>query len=94
LRIEFSATARADLDAIHDYIAADNPDAAMRTIHAILRTIRSLAEFPALGRPWSSEDPITRSLVIQGLPYRVLYQANPESISIVTKVHTSRRFPD
>jgi toxin ParE1/3/4 len=94
LKIEFSATARADLHAIQDYIATDNPKAATRTIQAILRTIRSLGEFQALGRPWSPEDPFTRSLVVQGLPYRVLYQAQTDTISIVTIVHTSRRFPD
>jgi toxin ParE1/3/4 len=42
--------ARTDLDAIWDYIAADNPDAADALLQRIGNILRMLAENPRAGR--------------------------------------------
>ncbi|MBI1851113.1 MAG: type II toxin-antitoxin system RelE/ParE family toxin [Planctomycetes bacterium] len=44
-----SPEAEADLDSIHDFIAADDPDAARRVILEIRDAVRRLAEMPHLG---------------------------------------------
>ena len=42
--------ARADLRAIHDYIAKDSPQNAKRVAHEIRRKAEALAEPPRIGR--------------------------------------------
>jgi plasmid stabilization system protein ParE len=46
----FHPEARTDLDHVYEYIAADNPEAADRTITDILARIRGLVPFPQQGR--------------------------------------------
>jgi plasmid stabilization system protein ParE len=45
----FHPEARTDLDNIHEYIAADNPEAADRVISDILARIRGLVRFQEQG---------------------------------------------
>ena len=60
-----------DLDRIVEYIAEDNPAAAL----AVLSTIRDaplvLLEYPHIGRPGRVQG--TRELVVSGLPYILPY---------------------
>jgi plasmid stabilization system protein ParE len=43
------------LQDIHDFIAADNPDAAAATVRGIFDRTRALADFPEMGaRHWAS----------------------------------------
>ena len=46
---EFHPAAQADLDEIWEYIAANNIDAADRTIQTILSALHGLAPFPHQG---------------------------------------------
>src|SRR5437867_8028874 len=49
-RFVLAPAARDDLDEIHAYIAADNPDAAEHTREAAFATFAMLAQTPGLGR--------------------------------------------
>lgn len=49
-RAVLSPLAEADLDAIWLYIARDSPAAADRFIDGVLRTCRTLADSPSMGR--------------------------------------------
>lgn len=46
----WTARARADLKAIHDYIAKDSPQNAKNVVREMLRKAEGLAELPHLGR--------------------------------------------
>ena len=53
--ITWTAEAQRWLQDIFEYIAADNPDAAMRTVNGIYERTQVLATFPELGhRYWAS----------------------------------------
>lgn len=41
-----------DLKRLHEFIAARNPDAAMRAVHTLLEAAESLSNFPEKGRVW------------------------------------------
>lgn len=60
--LEWLETARADLLAIVDYIADDNPDAAQRLKDDIEAKAAKLPEFPKLYRPGRAEG--TREMVV------------------------------
>jgi toxin ParE1/3/4 len=51
MRLEWSALASEDRDAIFDYIEADNPSAAIGVDQRISEQIERLVSFPELGRP-------------------------------------------
>lgn len=88
--IEFSRRAQANLGHIHDYIAEHNPPVADAIVARLLQSIRYLELFPELGPLWRAGP--TRALSIPGLPYRVHYQIDRETVQILTVVHTSRRW--
>lgn len=92
MKIEFSDTALRDLIAIRDYISHDSPAAAERTLIRIQQSVRHLATFPELGRPWF--DTGTRALSIPGLPYRVHYEITGQTVYVLTVRHTRRTLPD
>lgn len=48
---EFHPEAEADINAISEYIAEDDPDAADRMIDKIVATIEALVPFPHQGHP-------------------------------------------
>lgn len=92
MRVVFTPLALTDIRAIHDYIAADNPPAAGRTVARIRRAVESLETFPELGRAW--EGGPTRALSIAGIPYRVHYRVRDEELQILRVYHTARMPPD
>lgn len=92
MKIVLAPRARADLRAIHDFIAADNRPAAQRTLSRIRRTVESLQTFPELGRPW--EGGPTRALSIAGVPYRIHYRVREEVLQILRVFHTARMPPE
>ena len=79
------------LDAIREFIAEDNPNAAARVCGAIEATATSLAEYPHLGRPGRVDG--TRELVVVDLPYVIVYRVADEMVRIVAVLHTSRQWP-
>ena len=84
--------ARANLIAVSEYIAQDNPDASAKTVAALTRAVESLKRFPAAGRP--GRVPGIRELVVSGTPYIVPYRVRSSTIEIARVYHTSRRWPD
>lgn len=92
MKVVFTPLALADLRAIHSYIDADNPAAAVRTISRIRRAVESLETFPELGRAW--EGGPTRALSIAGIPYRVHYRVREDELQILRVFHTARMPPE
>jgi toxin ParE1/3/4 len=80
-----------DLEAIREFIAQDNPEAAGR-VHATIRAaVDPLANYPNLGRAGRVDG--TRELIIADFPYIVAYRVVENQIRILSVIHTSRQWP-
>jgi toxin ParE1/3/4 len=91
LKLELSAWAQADRDAIFDYIEADNPRAAVTADRRISDRVKLLGRLPRSGRPGRVEG--TRELVITRTPYIVTYRIVGATVRILRVLHSSRRWP-
>jgi toxin ParE1/3/4 len=93
MRVVIGAKARADLDGIYDFIAADRPAVAASVITRILNSIQLLGAFPRMGR--RGRVPTTHERVVTGLAYVIVYRVDEErdEVSIVSVVHTARDRP-
>ncbi|MBO6940160.1 MAG: type II toxin-antitoxin system RelE/ParE family toxin [Deltaproteobacteria bacterium] len=83
MKVVWTATAVARLEAIEDFIASDDPQAAERFIDALLAIGESLADSPQRGRvvpelPGSG----LREVIHHG--YRIVYRATTKRIEILT----------
>ncbi|NHZ87022.1 MAG: type II toxin-antitoxin system mRNA interferase toxin, RelE/StbE family [Planctomycetia bacterium] len=74
------------LEELADYIALDNPQAALKWAETIQRSVIKLTKFPQLGREVPE---IKRSDIreIIGENYRIIYRVETERISILTIRH-------
>ena len=76
----------AEIEAIGDWIARDDPPAARRMMERLYRRCQSLDHFPERGRPYGAA---WRALD-EG-PYVVIYRVeSPERVVIVAIMHSSR----
>lgn len=87
-RLTFARGARVDLQEIHDYIAADNPDAAERVVCAIESRCRSIVDMPNSGRKREELKPGLRS-VREG-NFIILYLGTEDGVYIVRIIHSKR----
>ena len=78
-----------DIEAIGDYIAQDNPAAAMRFMEKLYRRCQSLEQFPHRGRPYGD-----RYRAISEGNYVIIYQIedadNETRVIIVAAIHGAR----
>ena len=88
-RIQKSSRAETDLEAIADYIAADNLDAAIRWSDDISRTFELLANHPLLGEDVSDLQLGTRRQVF--VNYLIFYRPTDDGIVVVRVLHGSRK---
>jgi len=65
--LEWSARARRNIGDLIDYIAAENPKAALAVVSEIIRTAEALTGEPMLGHPGRRGG--TRELVVPKYPY-------------------------
>jgi toxin ParE1/3/4 len=80
-----------NLIAVSEYISQDNPDAAARTVAAIVKAVESLEHFPSLGRPGRISG--TRELVVSGTQYIVPYRVRGDVVQLIRVFHASRKWP-
>jgi toxin ParE1/3/4 len=91
LRIRWTRPALADLEAIGDFIARDNPAAARRIVVGLVASVDALRDYPNLGRPGRLTG--TRELVVSGTPYVVPYRVLGDDVQILAVFHGARRWP-
>ena len=91
MRVNWLRAARANLIAVSEYISQDNPDAAARTVAAIVRAVETLEHFPSLGRPGRISG--TRELVVSGTPYIVPYRVRGDVVQLIRVFHAARKWP-
>lgn len=92
MRLVRTATYRADLEAIVDYIAAENPRAALAIWDEIENQVERLATYPDSGRIGRVE--ATRELVVNRTPYIVGYHIREDAVVILRVLHGARQWPD
>ncbi len=88
MKLRFHAAALADLEGIHNHIAADSPTEANAVVQRILRSLVRLQDFPHSGRQGTV--PGTQELVVPGLPYIAVYGVETDQITVVAVFHTAQ----
>ena len=91
MRIHWTRPALADLEAIGDFIARDNPVAAKQLVVSLVASVDALRDHPNLGRPGRLAE--TRELVVAGTPYIVPYRVLGDDVEILAVFHGARRWP-
>jgi toxin ParE1/3/4 len=91
MRLEWLPLALRDFDEIVDYIAADNPLAAIAQGDEIEGQVADLLDNRHLGRPGRIKG--TRELVVVHTPYVVAYRVSKGCIQILRVLHGARLWP-
>jgi addiction module RelE/StbE family toxin len=92
VRVDWSQSAVADLQAIAEWIEQDRDLAtANRVTRAIYDSVQSLRTMPYRGRYGRLEH--TRELVVARLPYVVVYQVLEERLVVLSVLHGAQRWP-
>ena len=90
--IAWTAEAQCWLEDIFEYIAADNPQAAARTVQEIYERAQILATFPEIGHRYVSSSRNVRVLLYGH--YRIAYLVkDDENIDILGVFHGSLDIP-
>ena len=90
MRVVWTPEALQDRVDVWDYIAADNPQAAIRMDELFSDAAARLTDHPKLGKPGKIQG--TRELIPHE-NYRLVYEINGETIWMLALVHTSRQWP-
>ena len=88
MRIRWTHAAAADMKAIYDYLTEHEPHLARSTVIELRQSIRSLKEFPHMGRPGREEG--TRELLHQRLPQIVVYRVKEDAVEILRIWHPAQ----
>lgn len=87
--VVWTPRARADLKAIHDYIAKDAPLNVKQIIHKIVRKADLLLTFPQAGKKvLDLNDEDVREVHVYS--WRIIYQLKNDTAHILTVVHKRR----
>ncbi len=90
MKVAWSPQAELDRLSIFQFIAADNPSAALRIDNLFSEAARRLSNIPYLGRQGTVAG--TRE-VIPHPHYRLVYEIDDGTIWILTLLHTARQWP-
>jgi len=90
VRLVWTRPAREDRKAICEYIAADNPSAALDPDELLSEKPASLVEHPGLGRPGRAEG--TRELVAHR-NYILIYDVAGDLVRVLRVLHATRMWP-
>lgn len=91
MRIRWTKGASQNLNHVHEFIAQDNPAAAIDIVLKIIKSVELLSVNPGIGRVGRLFD--TRELIISGTPYIVPYRVKTGCIDILRVLHSSMRWP-
>lgn len=84
----FSLEARQDLQGIHDYIAADDPAAALRLVERLEQSCQLLAENPLMGEACEFLAERLRMTAVGN--YIVFHRPDDDGAKIVRVIHGAR----
>ena len=83
--------AEEDLSAIIDYIAQDNPQAALELYKNFITQFEYLAQFPKSGRLRTEFHPVVRSITVGRY---IVFFCETSQVEIVRVLHGARSFPE
>jgi plasmid stabilization system protein ParE len=91
--IQWTETARADLRAIHAYVARDSRVYARRLVDRIRKSVGRLRRFPESGaRVLEWDRPDVREVLAGN--YRVIYRLRNNTVQVLTVIHGARLLSD
>ena len=88
-RLIWTEPALADLDAIADYIALDNPAAASRLVQRMFESVERLERFPSSGKH-PAELPRSSYREIVVTPCRVFYRVEGDTVFLLYVMRAER----
>lgn len=91
MSLVWTGPAENDLIEILEFIADDNPAAALRTIERIESLALHLIDSPLSGRTGSV--PGTRELPVPGLPFILIYRVRTAGVEVLRVLHGARQWP-
>jgi len=91
MRIRWTEGAVGNLDQVEEYIAQDNPPAAVAAVLKIIEAAQMLADYPSIGKRGRERG--TRELVVAGLPFIIIYAVHREELVIIRVLHTAMKYP-
>jgi toxin ParE1/3/4 len=92
VKLRWTLPAVDHLREIFEYMAADNPGAAVRTVERIRNAIRQTARMPNAGRLGRVGG--TREVVVPGTAYLVAYRVLDDAIHVLAVLHGARKWPE
>jgi len=92
MKIIWTELALFDLDQAREYIMANSPNAAAKTIDWIEKSLEALQAFPKMGRLGRVSG--TRELVIPETPFILPYRIQDNHIEILAVLHGARQWDD
>lgn len=90
MKVRWLRKALHNLEVIHEYIARDNPEAALKLVIKIRSAVKQLETFPEMGRVGRVKE--TREIVVN--PYFIVYRVSGNCIDILRILDSARKFPD
>jgi toxin ParE1/3/4 len=90
MKIIWTAQARRDLHAIHDFIARDSAHYARLQIERLISRVERAAEMPSRGHPVHEFTESGLREVHEG-GYRIIFGSRDEEFQVVTIVHMKQR---
>ncbi|KAF0185382.1 MAG: RelE/StbE family addiction module toxin [Hyphomonadaceae bacterium] len=93
MKILWLESAYLDLIGQIDFIATQNPNAAIGQLEVIENAVDNLSHFPEIGRPRRVAS--TRELIIQSSPLIVVYRYKPRKkvVQIIRVLHGKQNYP-
>ncbi len=92
VKLRWTLPAVEQLHEIFEYIADDNPEAALRTVERIRLSIRQVSRMPYAGRRGRVGG--TREVIVPGTSYVVAYRVLDDAIHVLAVLHGARQWPE
>ena len=86
MKVHWTETAEAHLDAIYAHIAQDSPEYARRMVDRLTRRSQQIGQFPFSGRkvPEYDIEPIREVIETS---YRIIYHVKSDQIDVLAVIH-------
>ena len=92
MRVRWLRKALDNLQAEIEFVAQENPSAAVSLARELFEATDRLGKFPGMGR--AGRVPGTRELVIPDTPYILPYRVRAGAVEILRVFHAARRWPE
>jgi toxin ParE1/3/4 len=90
VKVRWTPEAERDRDDVWEYIANDNPMAAISMDELFSDAAAKLADYPLMGR--TGQIPGTRELIPHE-SYRLVYEVDGETVWVLALISTARKWP-